>query len=156
MPLYLAVATAAMKTTTSMEASGTGVEATAAAVESTARCEPAATNSAAYKAATNRPASNEASVSDESTAADESATSEPTAKSWSTEEPAPTEPRSGADEDATGEPVRPVIAVRCTSIRGIAVVAIGADGGNIVTVAIPGIHWAADSYSDRNSLGIRE
>jgi hypothetical protein len=36
-------------------------------------------------------------------------------------------PGAGADEDATSEPVRPVVAVRRTGIRGIAVIAIGAN-----------------------------
>jgi hypothetical protein len=36
-------------------------------------------------------------------------------------------PGAGADEHATNEPVRPIVAVRRTGIRGIAVIAVGAN-----------------------------
>ena len=38
------------------------------------------------------------------------------------------EPRSGSDKDSASEPIRPIISVRRTVVRGIVVVAIGTDG----------------------------
>jgi hypothetical protein len=130
--------------TAAVEAAATTVEATAAAVEpattveataaveaaargsaeSIATVEPVTTKSTAeatttYKSAT----THESPPADEPTteaAIEAEATAKTPASPWAT--PAP--PRAGADEHSTREPIRPIVAVRRTSIRRVAVVAI--------------------------------
>jgi len=58
------------------------------------------------------------------------------------------EPRAGAEKDASGEPARAIVAVRCARVWGIGVVSVGACGSGT------NIARAADSNADRNSLGV--
>jgi hypothetical protein len=81
-----------------------------------------------------------------------SAESWTTAKSWAPAEAAiaesateSVEPRTGADEDAAGEPARAVEAVGCACVRVIIVVAVRANRRT-------GENWCADAYADYYSL----
>jgi hypothetical protein len=58
------------------------------------------------------------------------------------------EPRAGSDEDSTGEPLRPVVAVGGAGVGGIGVVAVGAGGRCYVHRNRSGGY--ADAYSDRD------
>jgi hypothetical protein len=60
-----------------------------------------------------------------------------------------TKPGAGADEDATCEPVRPVVAIRSAVVRRIVVVAIGADWRGAV------IDRTAKSDAEGSALGVR-
>src|SRR5260370_12545944 len=57
-------------------------------------------------------------------------------------------PRSGADEDAAGEPIRSVIAVGGARVRIIVVIAIGADGSRLV------IRWTSNTDATSYALGV--
>jgi len=61
----------------------------------------------------------------------------------------PVIPRSGADEDAAGEPIRSVIAVGGAGVRIIVVIAIGADGSG------PVIHGTSYTDAKGDALGVR-
>jgi hypothetical protein len=62
------------------------------------------------------------------------------------------EPGTGTDEDAASEPIRPVVAVRRTGIRGIAVIAVRANWSH--TVAL--VNRPANTYANGNALCARE
>jgi hypothetical protein len=65
---------------------------------------------------------------------------------------APSIPRAGTDEDATGEPFRAIVAIRCAGIRIVVVVAISAHRWPISIATVV----RADTHADRNlSTGCR-
>src|SRR6266849_1116162 len=59
------------------------------------------------------------------------------------------EPGAGADEDAAGEPIRPVEAVGSAGVGIIVVIAIGADGSR------PVIHGTSYTDAKGDALGVR-
>ena len=61
------------------------------------------------------------------------------------------EPGAGADEDATAEPVRPVIAIRRAGIWCVGIVSVGADRRTR-----DDRRRSADSYSNRYALCVRQ
>ena len=62
------------------------------------------------------------------------------------------EPRTGSDEESTGEPLRAIVTIRCACIRGVVIVAVGANRGYTLIYrrgVVSAVHWA-NSYPDRN------
>jgi hypothetical protein len=57
-------------------------------------------------------------------------------------------PWASADKDATGKPIRAVVAVRRAGVRIVSIVTVVADGSFIDIAGIAG----SDSNADRNSL----
>lgn len=153
---------------------------TAATVEAASATEATTTANGRVtaEAAANRPAPNRAATEAAcGTASREpSASSEPSAAAVAISAPAiaiatPTEgpiaattveaavpieasvkPRASADKDATGKPIRAVVAVRRARVRIVSIVTVLADGSftDIAGIARP------DSNADRNSLCTRE
>src|SRR5580704_3728900 len=58
-------------------------------------------------------------------------------------------PGAGPNKDAAVEPRRPIVPVRRTSIRIVAVIAIGADGSRVAVTVSP-IDRATDPHTDRH------
>src|SRR5215813_4165412 len=66
------------------------------------------------------------------------------------------EPRTRADEHATHEPVRSVVAIGCARVWRITVVAVGANRSRTISVSVSrGIVTAPVSHAHRNTLRAR-
>jgi hypothetical protein len=108
-----------------MEAAATAaaVEAAATTVETTAAVK------AARRTVRKSTSADEATITHESPPADEPTTAEATTVEATAKTPAspratPAPPGAGADEHSTREPIRPIVAIRRTSVGRIAVVAV--------------------------------
>jgi hypothetical protein len=66
----------------------------------------------------------EATITHESPPAAEATTAEATGKTPASPRATPAPPGAGADEHSTREPIRPIVAIRRTSVGRIAVVAV--------------------------------
>jgi len=139
-----------MEATASMEATGCAVSCWCATRKSAApncpaSCYTASGNAASFKAGASCEATGcEAWTACETTPTVEAGTAIPTPRMRAVE------PRSGADEHATDEPIRAVVAIGRAGVRVIIVVAVSADGRDAYT-------HRADAYADHHALsaGIR-
>jgi hypothetical protein len=128
LPVSATAAAAVETATATMEAAATAttVEASATTVEATARgsAEPATTVEAVTtKSTAEATTTYKSATTHESPPADEP-TTEATAKTPASPRATPAPPGAGADEHSTREPIRPIVAVRRTSVGRIAVVAV--------------------------------
>jgi hypothetical protein len=151
------------------------MEASAApTVESAAAMESAAAEAAASRCAAPESAAGESAITNESAsaykapsagepasankpAATESA-AESAAESAPPEEPASPEPRTRADEQTAGEPIRAVVAVWRACIRVISVVTVRANWSPVsvvVSVVVSAVSRSAITNANRHSLRVR-
>ena len=109
------------------------VESTASATDRAATVEAPSTANRATVESTDRATSGETTARKTTTSEATSAEATPVApaaaavEATSPSAPAPVIPRAGADEDSAGKPTRPVISIRGTRVRIVAVVTIVAD-----------------------------
>jgi len=137
-------ASAAMEATATMEATGFAMSYRCATREPAAR-----SNSAAYGTATGKAAAFNAASRETRTARETRSACETTAVEAGAAIPAPgmrtVEPRTRADEHATDEPIRAVVAVGSAGVRVIIIVAVSADRRD----AYDG---RADAYANHHAL----
>jgi hypothetical protein len=130
-----AASTVEPSASTAVKATATAVEAATTRESATSASEVTATANAATSGettVTGKPSSTESSATEAASA--ESPTTEATVKAASAE--ATAEPRAGADEEATGEPFRPIEAIRRAVIRVIPVVTVSTDRGTIAIAVV--------------------
>jgi hypothetical protein len=126
--LPVSATTAAVETATSaMEAAATAAaaEASAPTVETSAAVEAARRTVRKSTSADEATTTHKSATTHESPPTDEPTTeAEATAKTPASPRATPAPPGAGPDEHSTREPIRPIVAVRRTSVRRIAVVAV--------------------------------
>jgi hypothetical protein len=139
-------ATATMEATASMEATGCAMSCWCATRESAARCNSAPNGRASCEAG----ASRETWTARKSRAACEAWTAVEARSAIPTPRMPAVEPRARADEHATDEPIRPVVAVGRAGVRIIIVVAVSANRRACN-------HGRADAYANYYALsaGVR-
>jgi hypothetical protein len=139
---------AAVSTTTAVEASATAVEASAATVETATAYRVSAAKAtcpAAEAAATGKASATGKSATETYTATAKAATSEASAKAATK---AGAKPRPGSDKEAAIKPGWAIVAIRCAGVGSVAVITIGTDGRSVrITIAIT-VASDANAYRD--------
>jgi hypothetical protein len=145
-----------VKSASAVKASA-AMETATATVEAIAPTMKAATHVAAEPATRRETTAEPAAIESSSKAASATeATTTAEARTEPTPAEAATEPGSSSDKDASGEPIRPVVAVRRAGIRIVAVVAVSACRRCVAVVVTitRTIDRPAESNADRNSLRV--
>ena len=149
MPASTVKSASAVKPSAAMETATATVEAIAPTVK-------AATHVAAEPATRRETTAEPAAIESSSKAASATEATTAKARTEATSAEAAAEPRSGSDKDASGEPIRPVVAVRRAGIRVVTVVAVSACRRCVAVVITitRTVDRPAESNADCNSLRV--